>query len=762
MSHAFELHDDDQVRPTVTRKVKSHLFPTAGLGRPAVSVCLALAAGLCIRPAFAEQANASMATVYVAASRSQTRIDDMPLHTTVVTQDQIRLSAAQTVDQLLRDIPGMNFTAVPAALSDPTGHQAKMRGLGNAKVLMLLDGVPLHDPFYLTAQWFKVPVSNIERVEVLRGANSSLWGNMAVAGVVNIVTKRPRTNGGQVQISAGSKGTWDLAVSRDIALGERMHLSLGANAFHTDGYQPTPEPYLYRFPGKQPTRADHRNLSLSLHARPNADLEGYLRLGYHVQDQQIGYRYGRNLQKSPDATLHIERRLAHRRRIEARLWTQDVRFDKFNGNTCYDQGGGTCLTSNSSALTPDKATASVIQFYTQQGIQRYRERGASLLVSSRPGTLFHGFVAGLDYRRLSATDTELFYNTPVDPAAPQGRYDSSTFGAGRQTFHGLFSQVKLAPWAALDLTVSARVDRYQIGQRSNVRTLANGISAGGALPPSSKTAFDPSVAARYALTDALSLRGAVYKAFRAPGFNNLTRTFGTGTSTTIANPDLVPENLRGWEAGADFRRSGLTLGATYFRYDIHDMIATFTARAGSAPQQVQLICGGAALPTCGGSARYYTNDQDGKSHGLELIAKWQPRPGLTLDGYATRTRSYLTRRGSVVTDPLGVQLAGVPKNVATIGMTWRDGPWRTRLQGRYTGPMWLDTTSSPGVRFGQGGFTVWDASADYQWTPAIAFFLRVNNLSNRRYGEGTYAVSQRHQQTLSPPRMLSGGLRARF
>jgi outer membrane cobalamin receptor len=133
---------------------------------------------------------AQLAPVTVAASRGQARVEAMPLNTTIVSQADIQKSSAQTLDQLLRDVPGMNFTGVPTPQSDPTGHQTKMRGMGNAKVLVLLDGIPIHDPFYLTTQWFKVPLSTIERVEVVRGGNSSLWGNMAVAGVVNIVSKR--------------------------------------------------------------------------------------------------------------------------------------------------------------------------------------------------------------------------------------------------------------------------------------------------------------------------------------------------------------------------------------------------------------------------------------------------------------------------------------------------------------------------------------------------------------------------------------------
>ena len=83
---------------------------------------------------------------------------------------------------------------------------------------------------------------------------------------------------------------------------------------------------------------------------------------------------------------------------------------------------------------------------------------------------------------------------------------------------------------------------------------------------------------------------------------------------------------------------------------------------------------GGGFSNCGGatttSVRYYTNDQDGQSHGAELTARYRMTPQLTAQASYTRTETYLTRRGSIVTDPLGVQIAAVPKNVAMLGATW--------------------------------------------------------------------------------------------
>jgi outer membrane receptor protein involved in Fe transport len=707
---------------------------------------------------------AQVEQVVVTASRSQTAIQEMPLHTTIVTREDIEKSPAQTLDQLLRNVPGMNFSAVPAALSDPTGHQTRMRGLGNAKVLVLLDGVPIHDPFFLTTQWFKVPASSIERVEILRGGNSSLWGNMAVAGVINIVSRRVQADTGEVSVSGGSHGTASASASRGLLVSDMLSLSLFADAFHTDGYQTTPAAYLYRFPQKQPVSADNRNVQLKVDVTVSAQLKGYVRVGYHIQDQQISYQFGRNLQKSPDIAAQVEQTLSNKATLQANAWAQYVRFDKLNGNTCYYQGGTTCLASTSAALTPDKVNNSIVQFFTQQGALRYRERGASLLYAVHFRSPLYSLLAGVDYRHLSAEDNEAFYNTPASPAAPQGRFDSATHGTGRQSFTGAFAQAKWLPVEALDVTLSARVNRYGIGDRLNTRTVASGAATGGPLPDASRSAFDPSVAVRYTINDKWSARAAAYKAFRAPGFNNLTRTFGTGTSTTIANPDLVPEDLRGWEMGADYRRGGFNAGLTWFMYNIRNMIATFTASGPNAPLQVQAICGGPNLPNCGGSARYYTNDQDGRSFGLEAVASWRYSERLSFDGYYTRTDSYLTHRSDVVTDPLHVQLVGIPRHVALLSATWKPGRrFRTYAELRYTGAMLMDTTSNGGTtRLEQGGNAVLSATVDYALNNNVNLFLSAINLTDRHYGETPYAIGQPYNQVLSAPRTVNAGMRARF
>ena len=313
--------------------------------------------------------------------------------------------------------------------------------------------------------------------------------------------------------------------------------------------------------------------------------------------------------------------------------------------------------------------------------------------------------------------------------------------------------------------MSARYDAWTNTDRINTRTMGAGAPIGGAQADNSMTGLNPSLAGRYVVNDDLALRAATYKSFRAPGFNNMTRTYGS-PNPSIANPDIGPENLTGKEFGFDYSKGPLSVGATYFQYDITNMIATYKVKPtdSTIPALVQTICG-VAFVNCGGTggyANFYTNDQDGQSHGLELTAAWNIANNLKLNAAYTWTSSTLTRVGSGVTSPVGVQLTATPENMANIGLSWQpQSQLRTNLQARYIGPMLIDTTSAGGP-YEQAGVTVFDASAQYALSKETDLMFSVINLLDKGYSENAYTYNQPYSQTLSMPRTLNVGVKYRF
>src|ERR671929_131193 len=107
-------------------------------------------------------------------------------------------TSAATLDDALRQVPGFTlFRRTGSRVANPTSQGVSLRGVGASgasRALVLADGIPLNDPFGGWVYWGRVPRASVERIEVLRGGASSLYGSSALGGVVNLITRRPSSN----------------------------------------------------------------------------------------------------------------------------------------------------------------------------------------------------------------------------------------------------------------------------------------------------------------------------------------------------------------------------------------------------------------------------------------------------------------------------------------------------------------------------------------------------------------------------------------
>ena len=175
----------------------------------------------------------------VTATRSEQRIADVPASVNVVTSTQIEQSPAVVADDVLRQIPTFSlFRRTSSIASHPTAQGVSLRGVGPSGVsrtLVLLDQVPFNDPFGGWVYWTRVPLMDTERIEVVDGATSSLYGNYAMGGVINIVTHRaePRTVVFKPQYGNRNTPKMDLFASD---VWGKLGVTLNATTFDTDGY----------------------------------------------------------------------------------------------------------------------------------------------------------------------------------------------------------------------------------------------------------------------------------------------------------------------------------------------------------------------------------------------------------------------------------------------------------------------------------------------------------------------------------------------
>jgi len=196
--------------------------------------------------------------VVVSASRIEQRLRDVPANVTVITKEDIRKSAARTVDDLLRQVPGFSlFRRNSTLVSNPPSQGVSLRGIGpsaTSRTLVLLDGVPFNDPFGGWVYWSKVPLESIERIEVTRGGGSGVYGNYALGGVINIVTRRPEAGVAQSKLEVGTRDTVDADLLASHVIGP-WAASLEGSFFRTDGYKIVREDQRGAIPATRPLMA---------------------------------------------------------------------------------------------------------------------------------------------------------------------------------------------------------------------------------------------------------------------------------------------------------------------------------------------------------------------------------------------------------------------------------------------------------------------------------------------------------------------------
>jgi len=152
----------------------------------------------------------SLGEVVVSATRSEIPVFDAAQSVTVISSEEIMDSPFDRVEDIVRSVPGMYNFRHFALQTNGIVSPLKMRGVGSNRILILVDGVPQNDNFNNAIAWVAwghIPKETIERIEIVRGAASALYGSEGLGGVINIITKKPKT-GRQTSVR-GEAGTAD-------------------------------------------------------------------------------------------------------------------------------------------------------------------------------------------------------------------------------------------------------------------------------------------------------------------------------------------------------------------------------------------------------------------------------------------------------------------------------------------------------------------------------------------------------------------------
>lgn len=470
--------------------------------------------------------------VTVTAGRRELRGADTPAAASTLTAADLLSGAAMEADDALRYTPGFTlFRRTSSRTANPTTQGVTLRGLsasGASRTLVLADGVPLNDPFGGWVYWGRVPQAAIERIEIVRGGMSDLYGADAVGGVINIIPWQPNRASARASLEGGSLDTNRVSLFGGAQRG-RLDGSVAVERLSTDGAPVISE--AQRGPIDTPAGVTHHAVLTMLGVKGPSDWRAEVRGQLFSESRENGTPLQTN-----DTNQH---QIAGR--VNGSVGGGVLQVQGFAVKQTYDQAF--------SSVAADRASESLTQ---RQRVPSTLAGGSAEWFRTWTRAVF---MAGAESKQVTGTTNETRFVSNV--AQPL------TIAGGRQVTTAAFTQVTVTPTSKLTTVVGARVDHWENHGRT-----------GG--DSQDKTPFSPRLDVSYEVASNTRIRGAIYKSFRAPTLNELYRNFRAGDTLTQANNALAPERLTGGETSLLWTPSRHSVRVTYFVTHLEGAVTNVT------------------------------------------------------------------------------------------------------------------------------------------------------------------------------------------
>jgi len=681
-------------------------------------------------------------TVTVTPTRTEQRLGDVPASVSVLTSEAIEASPAMLADDVLRQVPTFSlFRRTSGLVAQPTTQGVSLRGIGpsgQSRTLVLLDGIPFNDPFGGWVYWTRVPLASVDRVEITEGTSSSLYGNIAMGGVINIITSRPTRRTIELKPQFGSKNSPKFDFFASDQFSSKVAAAVEGSFLNTDGFPIVAAPE--RGPIDNNADVQYKNISTKLEFTPSERIQSFFRAGYFSESRVNGKVGEVNDTRWTTLNGGVRARLADGSDLQARTFV-DVSRAHFNFL----------------AVTNAATTRNVVRLATDQNVPTNGVGGMAQWSKSIGAS--NVFSAGFDFRWVDGDSQEAAYVAAV-PTSITGVTQAATLSVNRisggtQQSLGGFVQDILTPIEKLVITLSARVDRWNNYDGHNLETtVATGQPTANnrpTIPDKSDTVVSPHVGALYHVTDRVSVWGAANSGFRAPTLTELYRQFAVGAVTTRPNDQLGPERLVGGEAGVNVAPArNVSVRLTWFDNRITNPISNVTLSATLAQKQnlgktqvrgFQTDLDYRVGPSWRFSAAYVFDDAkvtDGGVANAALVGK--------------TIQQVPRHRGSVQAAYSNAKFATVAIGAQFVGLQYNDD-----LNVNFI-PAATLTSAGYDASFPAGlpGFTLVDLTVSRAIGHNLQAFFGIQNLFDQVY------FVQTNPSTIGTPRLVNGGLRVRW
>jgi vitamin B12 transporter len=577
---------------------------------------------------------------------------------------EIRLDSSQTVENALRDVPGLQqFRRSDARSANPTSQGITLRGLGgnaSSRALLILDGVPQADPFGGWVAWPGYDALALSSARITRGGGSGADGQGAIAGTIELFSDNV---GDLIELGAayGSRNSVDadLIFGRELGQGQ---LTISANYARGDGFIPIMEGQ--RGSVDRPAEYEQAGLAVRFVAPLSDTIELQSNVRAFTDDRERGFAFSENHNDGADASIRLIDRTSDWQ-WSALAYVQIRNFDVSFGGVSDDRN-------------------SVSRVFEQYNVP---STGLGARFELRPpvGDDIELRIGG-DWRRTEGETKENFFFADNDTPRRSRRAGGST------ATYGGFVEASVQASDALVLTGGGRVDFWTIdnGFRKEIELInpfPGSVRTDDQFANRSGSEFTGRGGFAYDVTDQLTLRGAAYLGWRLPTLNELFRPFRVGDDATAANELLEPERVKGAELGLDWNSGIVTLGITGFYNQLNNAVANVTLAYGPG------VFPGVGFVAAGAAYSQRQNLEAIKSRGVEIDALFDL--GQLTDGLTVRAAySYVDANVDGTGDAAlinGLRPAQVPRHNASGSIRWEgENGTGASLSARYIGQQYED------------------------------------------------------------------------
>lgn len=559
------------------------------------------------------------------ASGYEQNIKDAPVSITVISAEEIAKKSYTDVADVLKFVPGV------AVMGSGTEQSISIRGMGNTYTLFLIDGRPAQggDTFEFNGGGkgqqisFMPPLEMIERIEIIRGPASGLYGSDAMGGVVNIITKKV-------------VNSWSGSLSSELIIPHTSN-DVNGNAYNTSfilngplindvlgfqlsgGFRHTDESSVPQFGDSTTGDADYKNGNLGTKFTWKVDDKNTVTFGQSHTETSRTRNPGKSLAATATAPTY-----------------QDSTKDNYF--LTHEGAYGNLITN--SYMNYDSARNPTTRTSAPSGIARGIDFDTLTLNSQATYMLndSHTLTGGATYKneelKDGATSAVNVYNQANDGYVTMERYQASAFAE---------EEWKITQ--ELALTLSGRYDHNEQYDGH----------------------FSPKAYLVYHLSDGLTLKGGVVTGYKAPSLRNSAPDFSATSmgGVSIGNPNLKPETSVSYEAGVDYENKDLGLKTSLVAYqtDFKDKITRSSAFL-CAPNTV-CVYNGKTYPAHQYGYKETINVDEAEIKGLEFAFDYQITQKLSSRSNYALTDSEI-KTGTSAGNPLNDQ----PKHTFNTGLSY--------------------------------------------------------------------------------------------